>query len=104
MTSPLLHLYVLAAASALLERHREGATLYGAIDRRARPYGFDLMRVEGAEGQRRRDLVALGLTPAEWDDAYRQGGELDYDQMVRLALSLADGSRAGRGERVLGTA
>ncbi|BDZ45209.1 hypothetical protein GCM10025866_11180 [Naasia aerilata] len=103
VTSPLLHLYVLAAASALLERHREGAILYGAIDRHARPYGFDLMRVEGAEGQRRRDLVARGLTPAEWDEAYRQGGELDYDQMVRLALALAEPRRAVR-PVLLGTA
>ena len=95
VTSPLLHLYVLAAASALLERHRDGAVLYGAIDRHARPYGFDLATVEGPEWQRRRDLVAGGLTPGEWDEAYRQGAELDYAQMVRLARALADRARGG---------
>jgi predicted ATPase/DNA-binding SARP family transcriptional activator len=93
--SPLTQLDVIAGATAYLERHRDGARLYGAIARIGRRYGYDLVEVEGELTRRQREPVRQGLTAEEWDAAFAEGERMSLADAVQLALSLVPG-RSGR--------
>jgi predicted ATPase/DNA-binding SARP family transcriptional activator len=90
--SSLAFMHLVAGACALLERHRLGATIFGAVDKLGERFGYSPVRVEGQDAQVHRDRVAQGLTAEEWDAAYREGARLDFDGLFALGASLLPAS------------
>jgi hypothetical protein len=90
--SSLAFMHLVAGACALLERHRVGATILGAVDKLGERFGYSPVRVEGQDAQLHRDRVAQGLTAEEWDAAYRAGAQLDFEGLFALGASLLPAS------------
>ena len=78
VTSALSQLEIAASATAYLERHRDGAKLFGAVDQIARQFGVDIANMDGEDAERMRRPVKHGLTTAEWDENYERGRRLSY--------------------------
>ena len=74
----------LAGILALLERHREAARIFGAVDRLGVRFGYNPVVAEGEEAQRHRDRVAQAIPPDEFEREYRRGGSLDFDDLFDL--------------------
>src|SRR5690606_30729179 len=83
-TSALTQLEIAASASAYLERHRDGAALFGALDQIARQFGVEIADVDGEDAQRIRRPVKHGLTTAEWNEHYERGRRLSYAKAIEL--------------------
>ena len=90
--SSLAFMHLAAGACALLERHRVGATIFGAVDKLGERFGYSPVRVEGQDAQVHRDRVAQGLTTEEWDAAYREGARLDFEGLFALGAKLLPAS------------
>jgi predicted ATPase/DNA-binding SARP family transcriptional activator len=93
-TSGLALLHLVGGASAFVERHADGAAMFGAIDALGRRYGYHPVAVEGADAQGLRDRVAAGLGPGQYDAAYERGAELSFAGLLALAESVARPGRA----------
>ena len=87
-TSVLALMHVAAGASAFVERHEEGAQLFGAIDKLGERFDWNPVVNEGADAQERRDAVAVGISADEFDRAYRAGQRLEFDGAVRIVEGL----------------
>jgi hypothetical protein len=87
-TSALALLHALAAATASVERHEVGATVFGAVDRLGQRYSYNPLVNEGAEAQGYRDRVASGLTAAEFAAAYDRGRTLSFGEVFELVRGL----------------
>ena len=80
---------------------RRATQLYGAVDALvgnaawARPWHFDLTRLEQRLQDRWRAELRKFLGETEYERAYALGASLSYEQAADLALSRADSARAG---------
>ncbi|HWR86766.1 MAG TPA: BTAD domain-containing putative transcriptional regulator [Rhodoglobus sp.] len=88
-TSALTHLETLAGACAYLERHRDGAILFGAHDAITAHYGLRYEDDMDLEEQCRREPVQQGLTADEWAEAYELGRRMSRSAALEFALSIA---------------
>lgn len=88
-TSALALLHLVGGASAFVERHADGASIFGAVDAIGRRYGYNPVAVEGADARVHRDRVAAGLAPGRYDAAYALGEKLSFAELVALAESVA---------------
>jgi predicted ATPase/DNA-binding SARP family transcriptional activator len=86
-TSALALLHLCGGAFALIERHRDGARLFGAVDALGRRFSYNPVTAEGADAQAHRDAVAAGLTRADYEAAYAEGTALGYAEALSLAGS-----------------
>lgn len=87
-TSALALMHVVGGACALLERHRDGAVIFGAVDALGARFGYSPVRTEGQDAQAHRDRVAAGLVPGEWESALRDGARLGFDELFALGWRL----------------
>ncbi|MCU1441318.1 MAG: putative ATPase [Rhodoglobus sp.] len=87
-TSALSHLDTLAGACAYLERHRDGALLFGFHDNVARQYGL-FPAQKDTDDATRRNPVRQGLTTQEWDEYYARGAAMPYAKAIEFALTIA---------------
>ncbi|BDI22584.1 BTAD domain-containing putative transcriptional regulator [Herbiconiux sp. L3-i23] len=87
-TSALALLHVIAGACAFVERHEEGAALFGAIDRMGVRHDYNPVIAEGDDAKKRRDAVAAGLTGEEFDRAYRSGGRMGVNEVRAVIAAL----------------
>jgi hypothetical protein len=85
-TLALLHLA--GGASACVERHADGATVFGAVDTIGRHYSYNPVLAEGADAQVHRDRVASGLLPCDYDAAYQRGAGLSLSELITLSTGL----------------
>jgi hypothetical protein len=90
-TGALALLNLVGGAAARVERHREGAVLFGGVDELGLRYGYNPVAAEGDDARRHRDLVAAGLTADAFADAYEHGRTLDFDGMMAVAATLDRG-------------
>ncbi len=81
-------MHAVGGACAFLEQHRVGAMIFGAVDRLGRRYGYNPVQTEGADAQQHRDRIAEGLTPGEFQQAYRAGEQLEFDDLFRLGAGV----------------
>ncbi len=81
-------LHLVGGATAFIERHAEGARVFGAVDAIGRRYSYNPVDAEGADAQVHRDRVASGLLPRDWDAAYASGTELSLGELLALAGGL----------------
>jgi predicted ATPase/DNA-binding SARP family transcriptional activator len=81
-------LHAMGGATALVEQHADGATVFGAVDAIGRRYSYNPVAAEGADAQALRDRVASGLTPREFDAAYSRGSGLTLAELLALGASL----------------
>jgi predicted ATPase/DNA-binding SARP family transcriptional activator len=88
-TSALALLHLVGGASAFVERHADGAAIFGAIDALGRRYGYNPVAVEGADAKVHRDRVAAGLAPGQYDAEYARGAKLSFAELFGLAESVA---------------
>lgn len=86
-------LHLVGGATALVERHAEGAAVFGAVDAIGKRYSYNPVVAEGADAQIHRDRVAAGLTRAQFDAAYARGAEFSLSQLLALAASLVGDRR-----------
>ncbi|WP_286277308.1 BTAD domain-containing putative transcriptional regulator [Naasia aerilata] len=96
--STLAGFHQIGGACALVERHEEGARLFGAVDRIGVRYGYNPVVAEGEETRQLRERVAAGLTAAEFDRAYAEGAALEFPDLFDLVDTLPQ--RARREEAV----
>jgi predicted ATPase/DNA-binding SARP family transcriptional activator len=81
-------LHLVGGATAFLERHEDGAAVFGAVDAIGRRYSYNPVDAEGADAQVHRDRVASGLTPREYDAAYDRGSRMSLPELLALGASL----------------
>ncbi|HEY8588127.1 MAG TPA: BTAD domain-containing putative transcriptional regulator, partial [Naasia sp.] len=93
-TGTLANLHQIGGACALVERHEEGARVFGAIDRIGARYGYNPVVAEGEETRALRDRVAAGLTPNDYARAYRDGSVLEFADLFELVETLPQRDRA----------
>jgi predicted ATPase/DNA-binding SARP family transcriptional activator len=86
-------LHQIGGACSIVERHEEGARIFGAVDRIGARYGYNPVVAEGEETRLLRERVAAGLTPAEFDRAYAEGATLEFPDLFDLVDSLPQRSR-----------
>jgi predicted ATPase len=86
-------LHLLGGATALLEEHALGATIFGAVDAIGRRYSYNPVDAEGTDARVHRERVSAGLLPRDNEAAYERGTRLSLAEL--LALS----SRVGRSSR-----
>jgi hypothetical protein len=91
--STLAGMHQIGGACALVERHEEGARLFGAVDRIGTRYGYNPVVAEGEETRLLRERVAAGLTEDEFARAYAEGGALEIPDLFDLVDSLPRRSR-----------
>ncbi|WP_210505277.1 BTAD domain-containing putative transcriptional regulator [Naasia sp. SYSU D00057] len=91
--STLAGMHQIAGACALVERHEEGARIFGAVDRIGSRYNYNPVIAEGEEARRLRDRVAQGLTDAEYARAYADGAALELPDLFDLVDTLPQRSR-----------
>ncbi|WP_210478956.1 BTAD domain-containing putative transcriptional regulator [Naasia sp. SYSU D00948] len=82
--SMLAGFHQLAGAFALLERHREAARIFGAVDRLGVRYGYNPVVAEGEEARKHRDRVAQALPAEDFDLEYRRGSRLGFEDLFAL--------------------
>lgn len=87
-TSGLAHIHLAGGACALLERHADGATIFGAVDALGVRYDYNPVETEGADAQIHRDRVRQGLSAEDYDRFYREGASLTYADVVALVNTL----------------
>lgn len=85
----ILALHAAAIAVSGVERQRDGARLFGAVDRLGAVYGFPRAAVNDAAHERYRTRAKQSLTTAEWNAAYREGTTLTIDQAAALVRGVA---------------
>ena len=74
----------LAGAFALLERRREAARIFGAVDRLGVRYSYNPVVAEGEEARKHRDRVAQALPADDFDREYARGAELGFEDLFDL--------------------
>lgn len=82
-----LHAGAIAVSGA--ERQRDGARLFGAVDRLGAVHGFPRAAVNDEAHERHRTRAKQSLTTAEWNAAYREGTALTLDQAASLVRAVA---------------
>jgi hypothetical protein len=87
-TGALALAHAAGGAAAMVERHAIGARIFGAVDANGRRYGYNPLDVEGDEAARYRELVAAGLSAADYDRELRAGAALETDELLRLVDEL----------------
>jgi len=91
-------LHLLGGAAALVEKHEQGAMIFGAVDAIGRRYSYNPVDAEGEDAQVHRDRVASGLLAPDFDAAYARGSDMSLSELLTLASSLAAATRV-RGPR-----
>lgn len=86
-------LHLLGGATALLEEHTLGATIFGAVDAIGRRYSYNPVDAEGADARVHRDRVSSGLIPRDFDAAYERGTRLSLAELLAMAAGAARSSR-----------
>ena len=81
-------LHLVAGASSFVERHRDGARIFGAVDAIGRRYSYNPVSAEGADAQVHRDRVSAALLPKDYANAYDSGAELSLEGLLSLAVEL----------------
>jgi len=81
-------LHLAGGASAFVERHADGAAVFGAVDTIGRRYSYNPVVAEGADAQVHRDRVASGLLPRDYSAAYERGTELSLGELISLSSGL----------------
>jgi predicted ATPase/DNA-binding SARP family transcriptional activator len=81
-------LHLAGGASAFVERHADGATVFGAVDAIGRRYSYNPVVAEGADAQVHRDRVASGLLPRDFEAAYQRGTGLSLGELLNLSTGL----------------
>lgn len=82
-------LHLVGGATAFVERHATGATIFGAVDAIGRRYSYNPVAAEGADASIHRDRVAAGLASHEHEAAYEAGARLGLPELLALGASLA---------------
>jgi predicted ATPase len=85
----ILALHAGAIAVSEAERQRDGARLFGAVDRLGAVYGFPRAAVNDSAHESYRTRAKQALTTAEWNAAYRDGTRLTLDEAGMLLRSVA---------------
>lgn len=81
-------LHLVGGAAAFVERHAQGAMVFGAVDALGRRYSYNPVTAEGADAQMHRDRVAAGLRPREYEAAYERGAGFSLAELLALAARL----------------
>lgn len=84
----ILSLHSAAVAVSGVERQRDGAALFAAVDRLGALYGFPRIAVNDEAYERLRTRTKQALTTAEWNAEYRRGTRLDLAEAVALVGSV----------------
>ncbi|CAN5559793.1 hypothetical protein BH10ACT7_BH10ACT7_13630 [soil metagenome] len=84
----ILSLHSAAVAVSGVERQRDGAALFAAVDRLGALYGFPRISVNDDGYERWRTRTKQALTTAEWNAEYRRGTRLDLAEAVALVGSV----------------
>lgn len=87
-TSALALMHLVGGASALLDRQRDGAVIFGAVDALGPRFGYHPVRTEGADAQAHRDRVRGALGAAEWRAALAEGARLDFEGLFAVGTGL----------------
>ncbi|WP_210508736.1 hypothetical protein [Naasia sp. SYSU D00057] len=77
-----------AGVCALIGRHRDGARIFGAVDRLGVRYGYNPVTAEGEEARGHRDRVAAGMTAEEYERECRRGADLGFDDLFAILDTL----------------
>ncbi|MGX5682113.1 ATP-binding protein [Schumannella luteola] len=85
----ILALHAAAIAVSGIERQRDGARLFGAVDRLGAAYGFPRAAINDEMHERHRTRTKQSLTAAEWNACYREGAALSLDEAVSLVRAVA---------------
>lgn len=85
----ILALHAAAIAVSGVERQRDAARLFGAVDRLGAVYGFPRAAVNDEAHERHRTRTKQSLTASEWNAAYREGTALSLDGAVGLVRLIA---------------
>lgn len=80
--------HVIAGACAFVERHEVGVRLLGAVDEIGRQYDYSTAAVEGADAERLRDALALGMTGPEFEHQYELGRRCGWPEVIELIARL----------------
>ena len=86
-------LHLLGGAAALVEKHEQGAVIFGAVDAIGRRYSYNPVDAEGADAQMHRDRVSSGLLLRDYEAAYARGTEMELPELLALAATLAAATR-----------
>lgn len=81
-------LHLVAGATSFIERHRDGARIFGAVDAIGRRYSYNPVSAEGADAQVHRDRVSAALLPKDFAVAYESGAQLSLEMLLGLAAEL----------------
>lgn len=87
-TSALALLHLVGGATALVERHADGAAIFAAVDRIGTRYGYNPVVAEGDDARSHRERVRIALTTAEQAQAAARGAEYDLDTLFAFASRL----------------
>lgn len=90
-------LHLLGGATALVEKHEQGAAVFGAVDAIGRRYSYNPVDAEGDDARIHRERVASGLRPSAYDEAYARGAQLSLPELLELSSSLARSLRGRHG-------
>ncbi|MDO7882813.1 BTAD domain-containing putative transcriptional regulator [Salinibacterium soli] len=85
----ILALHAAAIAVSGIERQRDGARLFGAVDRLGAVYGFPRAAINDDVHEGYRSRTKQALTAAEWNACYREGAALSLDEAVSLVRAVA---------------
>ncbi|MDF1478458.1 BTAD domain-containing putative transcriptional regulator [Leifsonia sp. H3M29-4] len=99
----ILALHAGAIAVSLAERQRDGARLFGAVDRLGAVYGFPRAAVNDEAHESYRTRAKQALTTADWNAAYREGTRLTLDEAGMLLRSVAAQLPPGRRSSLAGS-
>lgn len=95
-TSALALLHLIGGASALVERHFDGAAIFAAVDRIGARYGYNPVVTEGDDARSHRERVRMALTTAQQAQAAAEGAEYDLDRLFARASRLGRRREPGR--------
>ncbi|HEY8588541.1 MAG TPA: AAA family ATPase, partial [Naasia sp.] len=91
--STLAGMHQIGAACALVDRHADGARIFGAVDRIGVRYGYNPVLAEGEDTRRLRDRVAAGLPGGGYERAYAEGAPLEFADLFALVETLPRAER-----------
>jgi predicted ATPase/DNA-binding SARP family transcriptional activator len=88
-TSTLTLLHTAAAATAVAERHGDGALLLGAVDAWSERLGYSPLKMDPLDAAAHAALVAEGLSGRELAELTARGRELSLPEAVRRVVATA---------------
>lgn len=90
-TSALALMHLIGGATALVEKHADGAVVFAAVDRIGTRFGYNPVIAEGEDARSHRERVRIALTREQQAQAAGRGAGLELDELFAFVGRL--GSR-----------